>query len=88
MQVYKLTNKTAQFFGRMTGYQWSCFRGCTGMEVISSLSYLAFTEVSSYQGVKWEAGEETTVHTFKKGDNEEITMLLVTLLCEVLLLNK
>ncbi|XP_045187703.2 uncharacterized protein LOC123545448 [Mercenaria mercenaria] len=74
LKVYKLTNKTAQFFGRFTGFQWWCYRGCASKNVISDLSSLMFTEVTSFGGLKWEAGEETVIHTFNAADADDITI--------------
>jgi hypothetical protein len=33
-----------------------------------------FTEVRSYAGVKWEAGEEVVVYPFSAADDDEVTI--------------
>lgn len=69
-----MTNKTAQFFGRFSNFKWSCHRGCASNDVITDLSHFMFSEVHSYADVKWEAGEEKVVHTFKAKDADDITL--------------
>ena len=42
--------------------------------MISDLSSVMFTEVSSYRGIGWEAGEEVVEHSFSAADDDDVTI--------------
>lgn len=74
LMAYKLTNKTAQTFGRLSGYEWVCVKGCGTSSTVSGFDGVYFTEVRNYTGATWEAGDETKAVNFGATVTSEIEL--------------
>ncbi|XP_052275419.1 uncharacterized protein LOC127874823 isoform X2 [Dreissena polymorpha] len=76
LTAYKLTNKSALTFGRLSGYKWTCAKGCSTSLTVSGFDGVYFTEVKNYTGAMWEAGDETKAFNFGATVTSEIELEL------------